>query len=310
MVDSPSASLHSQQIPPSVPHHPGIGWSFFWILVFLVLTQVPGALIATGILFAQMFQDPEKSRMIAELGVRKYLGEGHATLALLSGLGLAQLLTWVLGITVSQRVLGKDWRTKIGLVPTNSFGLLMGLFMGAGMFLLAEGLVHLIRSWVPHIAGESELKGIFSPWPWFLGVLIIGLGPGIGEEIWCRGFLGQGLVGRLGILPGVIWTSFFFGLMHIDPAQAIYAGVLGVFLHGLRLGTGSLFPAIIAHTVNNSVSMLGVCADSPFHSSLEHLESLIKISPLATLILGLTFCGSISWLMWSAIPKPNKQSAT
>ena len=32
--------------------------------------------------------------------------------------------------------------------------------------------------------------GMIGYWPWYLGVLIIGIGPGIGEELFCRAFLG------------------------------------------------------------------------------------------------------------------------
>ena len=51
---------------------------------------------------------------------------------------------------------------------------------------------------VPHLAALAA-------------VLIIGLGPGLGEELWCRAFLGRGLVGRHGVVMGVILTSLFFG---------------------------------------------------------------------------------------------------
>jgi len=297
MPEPATTSLPPTDAPVPLRSHPGPGWACFWVLIFLVLTQIPGALIASGIMVLQILFDPERSRQLTEMGVRSYMAAGHATAALIAGLGTAQLLTWILGMAISRRVLGKTWRQQVGWVATDSFGLAMGMTMGLGIFLFAEGLVHLIRSWVPHIAGESELQGIFSSWPWWLGVLVIGLGPGIGEELWCRGFLGQGLVKRLGVVFGVGFTSLLFGIMHIDPAQAIYAAALGVFLHALRLGTGSLVPPMIAHTLNNSLSMLAVCADSPARDGLESFEAQVQMHPGLVLLIGCLLCGSVLWLL-------------
>jgi len=277
------------------------------VLVFLVLTQIPGALLASGILIIQILRDPVESQELTQLGIRGYMAAGRATTALLVGLGCAQIFSWILGLAISKKILGPSWKEKVGWVPTNLKGALSGLGLGVGIFFLAEGLVHLIRGLIPHVAGESELKGILAPWPWWLAVLIIGLGPGIGEELWCRGFLGHGLVSRLGTVRGVLLTSLLFGLMHIDPAQATYAAALGVILHLLRLGTGSLLPPMIAHTFNNSVSMLGVCKDSPVRPHLEALDTLVSGMPWAALLLGLVLC-SIVLIPFLPVSTPRKET--
>jgi hypothetical protein len=87
-------------------------------------------------------------------------------------------------------------------------------------------------------------------------VLVIGAGPGIGEELWCRGFLGRGLVGRYGWLLGVVFTSFYFGFIHIDPAQGLYAMLVGLCLHFVYLTTRSLWVPMLLHTLNNSLSVV------------------------------------------------------
>jgi len=44
--------------------------------------------------------------------------------------------------------------------------------------------------------------------------------------------------------------------MHIDPVQGTFAMGVGFFLGYLTERTGSLWPAIVGHTVNNMVSTL------------------------------------------------------
>jgi membrane protease YdiL (CAAX protease family) len=80
--------------------------------------------------------------------------------------------------------------------------------------------------------------------------------PGIAEEVWCRGFLGRGLVGRYGYVGGVLLTSFFFGVMHIDPPHATAAFFMGICLHGAYLASRSLWIPMLLHFLNNSVSAL------------------------------------------------------
>jgi len=93
-------------------------------------------------------------------------------------------------------------------------------------------------------------------WPLPLAILIIGIGPGIGEELWCRGFLGRGLVGRYGVVLGIAITSFFFGLIHLDPTQGTMAMLMGICLHYVYQTTRSLWLSILLHFMNNSLSVI------------------------------------------------------
>jgi membrane protease YdiL (CAAX protease family) len=64
---------------------------------------------------------------------------------------------------------------------------------------------------------------------------------------WLRGFLPFALV--------AILTSALFGLVHGEWAHAIVAGILGLALAFIRERSGSLWPAITAHVVNNLVAV-------------------------------------------------------
>lgn len=291
---------------------PGPGWALLWVLFYLVITQIPGGLLATAILGGEVLTNPAKALLMDELGPRKYLTSGHATLALVIGLGIAQILSWIYAMVLLRRFHGPFWRQKIGLETWKLSDLVGGLGLGLGLFFLAEGLSLLARHYIPQIPREGEASSMLSPWPWWSGVLVIGLGPAIGEELFCRGFLGQGLVARLGALRGILFTSFLFGIMHVDPGQAFYAAVLGILLHALALFTRSLYGPIIAHFTNNSLTMLGVCHDSPLRNGLQILETQIQAHPWFSLAIGVFFSGVVlgilRFLHWPPRPaNPNCQ---
>lgn len=102
-------------------------------------------------------------------------------------------------------------------------------------------------------------------------VLLMGLGPGVSEEIVFRGIPASNWM-RVGgreddVVPCVLATSLAFGLVHaVNLAagaalsstvfQVTYAFALGVFFCAVMLRTGSIWPTIVAHTVIDVTGML------------------------------------------------------
>jgi membrane protease YdiL (CAAX protease family) len=87
-------------------------------------------------------------------------------------------------------------------------------------------------------------------------LFVIGAGPAVGEELIFRGLIGRGLVARWGIVRGIALTSFLFGVMHVNPAQAIGVIPLGVAMHFLYFTTRSFWAPITLHLANNSLSVI------------------------------------------------------
>src|SRR5207247_6579582 len=87
---------------------------------------------------------------------------------------------------------------------------------------------------------------------WFT-LLVLAVGAAVNEELFCRGFLGRGLVGRYGVVLGVLITSAIFGLIHGNVPQGIWAFVLGCSLHLAYLATRSLWVPMLLHFLNNAV---------------------------------------------------------
>jgi membrane protease YdiL (CAAX protease family) len=218
------------------------------------------------------------------------------SLAMLSTISLSQILVVIGSLVVIRLVVGKDWPRVLALRLPSLTHLVLALLGLAGLIVIVSGLDNLVKQVVPGLFDYEKMIRLFGDWPWPLGVLIIGLGPGIGEELWCRGFLGRGLVGRHGVLGGVLLTSLLFGLIHLEPRQAIGAMGIGLFLHFSYLASRSLLVPMLLHTANNSLSILAL--------HIPALESLDKpavhipwyVYAAAVLLLAIVVWGfSQSW---------------
>ena len=90
-----------------------------------------------------------------------------------------------------------------------------------------------------------------------LGVIAVGFGAGICEEMFFRGYVQTRLSQRWGRAVSIAIASCLFGLMHMDPVQGPFALLIGLFFGLATERTGSILPAIVAHTVNNALSVIG-----------------------------------------------------
>lgn len=89
-----------------------------------------------------------------------------------------------------------------------------------------------------------------------IGLLLVGVLPGVCEEVSNRGILMRGLMSKLGVWRAVLLSSLIFGLMHLNIVQAFFATVLGMFMALAILATRSLWAGIIIHFMNNSINQL------------------------------------------------------
>ncbi len=243
--------------------HPNIGWSLLWCLLFVFVTQIPGAFAAVVVVTALALLKPSMLPMEALSKPAELLKSEAMNVAL----GVAFLITELLVIGFSwliiRFVVGRDWKRQLALRFPSFSHTLLALAAFPALVLLANIAYDVLRNifHVPSLAdfglsGMEEMVEIFSNWPWSFAVLVIGLGPGIGEELWCRGFLGRGLIGNYGIVFGIIASSFFFGLIHLDPCQGTMAMFMGLWLHFVYVTTRSLLLPMLLHTLNNSFAVL------------------------------------------------------
>jgi membrane protease YdiL (CAAX protease family) len=85
------------------------------------------------------------------------------------------------------------------------------------------------------------------------GMLLIVVAP-LAEELFFRGFLYQAFRNTLGVLPGALLSALIFGAIHFELFKLVQLAILGVILALLFEKTGSLWPPIMLHAVNNALA--------------------------------------------------------
>jgi membrane protease YdiL (CAAX protease family) len=102
---------------------------------------------------------------------------------------------------------------------------------------------------------QDDIAGDFGP----IGIqflLIVILAP-LAEEICFRGMLFGGMRSRLPFWAAALGAGMFFGLLHYTtgPSAVPSLVVLGVIFALIYEKTGSIWPAIIMHTMNNAFAL-------------------------------------------------------
>jgi membrane protease YdiL (CAAX protease family) len=245
------------------PPHPNFWWALLWCIGFLLFTQVPGAILGGVVLAGISLARPDWLPRDAAAGQAALFKSPVVSVVMGFVFAITELLVVGVSWLVIRLAVGRDWKRRLALRAPALGHLLLALAAFPALVLLGNGSYEVIRNVirVPSITnlglpGMEQMVGMFSHWPWPFAVLVIGLGPGIGEELWCRGFLGRGLVGRYGAVLGVVFSSFFFGLIHIDPCQGLMALLMGLWLHFVYLTSRSLWLPMLLHFLNNSLAVV------------------------------------------------------
>ena len=96
------------------------------------------------------------------------------------------------------------------------------------------------------------------------------------EEYFCRGIMMRGLLNRnYSPAAAILWSAFFFAIMHLNPWQAVPAFILGTFFGWIYYKTHCLWATIFLHFLNNSISFLLVT----LYPEMSATESLREILP-------------------------------
>lgn len=91
--------------------------------------------------------------------------------------------------------------------------------------------------------------------PLWMSLLATALLPAVCEEMLCRGVYLSGCR-RLNVYLAAALNGIFFGILHMNPQQGIYAAVFGFFCALIAIGADSIWPAITAHFLINSMQLI------------------------------------------------------
>ncbi|HEY8504154.1 MAG TPA: CPBP family intramembrane glutamic endopeptidase [Gemmataceae bacterium] len=234
-----------------VPPPPGFGQALLWCLGYLGFQIVVGAAAVIAVFLLIRFGPGGGEIDQQSLTVR----------AMAWGTVIEKVLEVFFILLVIRWVVGRDWTRRLAVTRPSFQHLLLAIIAIPAFVLVGNALGELLERVSSEVSGglrdlEEMIGKMFEVMPLWAAVLAIGVCPGVGEELWCRGFLGRGLVARYGVWVGVAAASFLFGALHVLPGQAAVAMCLGVLLHFTYLMTRSLWVPILIHFANNSLAVL------------------------------------------------------
>jgi uncharacterized protein len=194
--------------------------------------------------------------LIAVIGIIPYFGA--LVVAALAGVPLSRVMEPAMfvgqvagaafAIALLRSRAGKGWVAEVGLNRLPVIPSLLAVLCVPGLQVFLGTIALLLKAALGMKDPIGDvLKESVTSFPWWFSVLVIAVGPAINEELWFRGFLGRGLLGRFGPTVGILLTSVLFGAFHLNPIQGAYATLLGVVLHLIYRATRSLWVPILTH---------------------------------------------------------------
>jgi len=177
---------------------------------------------------------------------------------------MVSMLFWsmvvLLGITLLGAVASPvPWTQRLRLrAPAMSAGRIASAAVGAIALGLIFSMLYALdlmpRSPTLEALGQS-VAGLFGA---ELGaaLLVIGLMPGLSEELLFRGYVQTRLTQRWGAAWSVLITALLFGAYHMDLSQGILAVAMGLYLGVVAERADSVVPVMIAHAANNTTGVL------------------------------------------------------
>lgn len=89
-------------------------------------------------------------------------------------------------------------------------------------------------------------------------LLLLAVGAPLVEELFFRGLLLRGLLGRLPAPLAILLSGVLFGLAHFEAVQLLGLAVFGIVLGTLAWRTGRLGPSVAAHAAFNAAAVVSV----------------------------------------------------
>ncbi|MCL4305901.1 ABC transporter permease subunit [bacterium] len=185
--------------------------------------------------------------------------------------GMAQAdnpLSGVFVVQISLALLAALWVYQGGYDPVAAFGwtppgvrnLLASAIAVAGGWILTIELAtfqHMLFPFPEDLLQQfTDLFGALEDQPLWVALGIIALLPAVVEEHLCRGLMLRGLDRESGKWTAILVVALIFAILHLNPYRFLPTFALGILLGFIAVRTGSIFPAILGHFINNAASMI------------------------------------------------------
>jgi sodium transport system permease protein len=157
------------------------------------------------------------------------------------------------------------------------------LIVGIGVARLANLVVpvpeEVLESFGQYLAPEQANFWLLLP--------MLTLLPGVCEEIAFRGVLLQSLRRFFRPATSVVIAGLIFGFFHVSLFRLFPTAFLGIILSIVTLFTGSIFPAMLWHSLNNGIALVA-----------GHYEVALGLLPLSVYASAAAISALSIWILW------------
>ena len=173
---------------------------------------------------------------------------------------LFMTLTLAGSVLIVNRFRPKHSLFDLGFKPISrkwvGISVLLGIviFMRTLLGVLLEPLLEAYPGLTAGVDALVEMLSFSTAWETAIVAILVSFVVPVYEELFFRGYVQNAMAGRWGRWAGIIGSGLAFGLFHMIPLQVIAATPLGILAAWLYDRTGSLWPAIILHMVNNFIA--------------------------------------------------------
>lgn len=173
-----------------------------------------------------------------------------------------------------------SWKVWLGAALFQTGALPVILFLNS----MVMKFLPIPKGWL-----ESFSDSITPDLSTFYLILLMAISPGICEEILFRGAIQGSLGKKWKPAKSILVTSILFGLLHFSIYRLFATTVIGIGLGWMVYISGSLYPAMIAHALNNILALVILP-----EIDLSGLNDYWMLLGLPFVIAGgfLLFCGS------------------
>ena len=140
----------------------------------------------------------------------------------------------------------------IALTVLSGYVLYLGINLILSIIIIFSGLK------IPGYQIQESLASSFSSTGMavFIGVLMVTMIAPIIEEVFFRGFIMRTISNKTGLLWGNILSAFIFSSLHYPWQSFIPIFILGIIINSMVVRSGSLWPAIAFHMMNNAIAFI------------------------------------------------------
>lgn len=230
-----------------------------WVCIAYLLAQ--GVVSLIGVIPAAVSALQESNGdmgLYQQIYLEKMTDGGFLTILQVLG-GISSLI--VVGIWYYNGYVKKEFKPghakKVAQKLCNVNDIVMILAGTLAIYSLAVLIQMATSSIMPEIGGAVNdiLDAVINGNPVLGFIAAVILAP-FGEEICVRGIIVRRSMRAYGIVGVMIISAVFFGVLHMNPIQGLYALPMGLFWGFLAYKYNSVIPSICCHMINNFIGVI------------------------------------------------------